>query len=66
VGLEQAYAEHEIRFRDPVMPYFMDEVVLRNVHLGESRADLRLHRYGDDVAMTVLSRQGTGKFMVIK
>ncbi len=66
VGLEQAYAEHEIRFRDPVMPYFMDEVILRNVHLGESRADLRLHRYGDDVAMTVLSRQGTGKFMVIK
>lgn len=66
LGLERAHAENEIRFRDPVMPEFMDEVVLRNVHLGESRADLQMHRYGDDVAMTVLSRQGTAKFLVIK
>jgi glycogen debranching enzyme len=66
LGLEQAHAHNEIRFREPMMPAFMDEVVLRNVRLGTSRACLQLHRYGDDVAMTVLARQGTAKFMVLK
>jgi glycogen debranching enzyme len=66
LGLEQAHVKNELQFRDPVMPGFIDEVVLRNMHLGESRADLQMHRYGDDVAMTVLARRGTAKFMVVK
>jgi glycogen debranching enzyme len=66
LGLEQAHAHNEIRFREPMMPAFMDEVVLRNMRLDRSRADLQLHRYGDDVAMTVLARKGTAKFMVLK
>ena len=64
--MEQAHVKNELQFRDPVMPGFIDEVVLRNMHLGESRADLQMHRYGDDVAMTVLARRGTAKFMVVK
>jgi len=66
LGLEQAHTENEIRFRDPLLPDCIDEVILRNVHLGESRADLQMHRYGSDVAMTVLSRRGTSKFVVAK
>ena len=66
LGLEQSHADNEIRLRDPLLPDFIDEVVLRNVHLGESRADLKMHRYGSDVAMTVLSRRGTAKFIVAK
>jgi len=66
LGLEKSYADNEIRLRDPLLPDFIDEVVLRNVHLGESRADLKMHRYGSDVAMTVLSRRGTAKFIVAK
>jgi glycogen debranching enzyme len=66
LGLEQAHVKNELQFRDPVMPGFIDEVILRNMHLVESRADLQMHRYGDDVAMTVLARRGTAKFMVVK
>jgi hypothetical protein len=55
LGLEQSHADNEIRFRDPLLAEFIDEVVLRNVHLGESRADLKAHRYGSDVTMTALS-----------
>ena len=49
LGLEIAHEEDEIRFRDPAMPAFLDEVVIRNMRLGATRADIRLHRYGDDV-----------------
>jgi len=66
LGVEQAYAQNEIRFCEPFMPAFVDEIVLSNVHLGESRADLRLHRYENDVAITVLARHGTAKILVVK
>jgi glycogen debranching enzyme len=66
VGLEQDNAKDEIRFQDPVLPQCMDEVVFRDIHLGESRVDLRMHRYGADVSMTVLSRRGTAKIIVAK
>jgi glycogen debranching enzyme len=66
LGFEQAHAENELRFREPLMPAFLDEIVLRNVRLGTTRADLRLHRYGNDVATTVMARQGNAKISVVK
>ena len=66
LGVEQAHADNELRFREPLMPAFLDEIVLRNVRLGTSRADLRMHRYGDDVATTVLARNGSAKISVLK
>ena len=58
--------ENEIRFRDPVMPDFLDEVIIRNIRLGGSRADLRLHRYGHDVTANVLSREGSLRVVLLK
>jgi glycogen debranching enzyme len=66
IGFEQAHANNELRFREPLMPSFLDEIVLRNVRLGRSRADLRMHRYGNDVAINVLARQGDAKILVVK
>jgi glycogen debranching enzyme len=66
LGFEQAHAQNEMRFREPMMPDFLDEVVLRNIRLGDSSADLRLHRYGSDVAIAVLARSGTARIMVVK
>ena len=66
LGLEQVQADNELRFREPLMPSFLDEIVLRNVHLGSSRTDVRMHRYGEDVATTILSRSGHAKILVIK
>jgi glycogen debranching enzyme len=66
LGLELAHDQNEIRFRDPVMPDFLDEVIIRNMRLGGSRADLRLHRYGHDVTANVLSRHGTSKILILK
>ena len=66
LGLELSYEKDEIRFRDPVMPDFLDEVVIRNVQLGTSCADLRLHRYGHDVTANVLAHRGTSKILILK
>ncbi|MCY1667699.1 amylo-alpha-1,6-glucosidase [Rhizobium sp. SL86] len=66
LGLEQAHTENEIRFRDPIMPAFLDEIVLRNIKLGSSHADFRMHRYGTDVATNVLGRNGNAKILIVK
>ena len=55
-----------VRFRDPVMPGVIDDVVIRNLRLGAAGVDVRLHRYGDDVTANVLARQGTARVLVIK
>jgi len=66
LGLEQAHSENEIRFRKPTMPRFLDEIVLRNVQIGSSSADFRMHRYGNDVATNVLDRRGDAKIHIVK
>jgi len=66
LGLELSHEKDEILFRDPAMPDFLDEVIIRNVRLGASRADLRLHRYGNDVTANVLAQRGTSKILILK
>ncbi len=66
VGLELTQEHNEIRFRDPVMPDFLDEIIIRNMRLGASYADVRLHRYGYDVTANVLSRRGDAKILILK
>ncbi len=66
LGLELAHAEDEIRFRDPIMPDFLDELIIRDLQLGASRLDLRLHRYGRDVTVNVIARQGSARVSLLK
>lgn len=66
VGLELKQAEDEIHFRNPVLPDFLDEVLLHNLSLGDSFASVRLHRYGADVTANVLSRTGTSRVIISK
>jgi len=41
-------------------------VVLRNLRLGDSRADVRLHRHGADVTVNVLTRTGSARVLMLK
>ncbi|MFK4771118.1 glycogen debranching N-terminal domain-containing protein [Rhizobium sp. ZW T2_16] len=66
LGLEQAHSDDEIRFRNPIMPAFLDEIVLRNIQIGCSQADFRMHRYGNDVATNVLNRRGNARILIVK
>ena len=66
LGLELGHTENEVRFRDPIMPDFLEEMVIRNLRLGPSSLDLRLHRYGRDVTVNVISRQGEARVLLLK
>jgi glycogen debranching enzyme len=59
IGLSLRQDSNEIRFEDPRLPDFLDELTIRNLQLGETRADIRLRRDGNDVTVSVLSRDGT-------
>jgi glycogen debranching enzyme len=58
LGIEFDPERGEIRLRNPRLPAFLNEVVLRDLSLGESFVDLRLRRHGDDVALEVLRSRG--------
>ncbi|MBO0733477.1 MAG: amylo-alpha-1,6-glucosidase, partial [Methylocapsa sp.] len=53
LGLELQYEDNSIVFRDPVMPPFLDEVVLSQLRLGSSILDVKLQRHGHDVTLNL-------------
>lgn len=66
IGLSLQHASNEIRFTDPRLPDFLDELTIRGVQLGATRADIRLRRDGDDVTVSVLFRDGTARIVQTK
>jgi glycogen debranching enzyme len=51
LGLEFDPFNGEIRLRNPRLPDFLDEVVLRDVRLSSSSVDLRVRRHGSTVSL---------------
>ncbi len=66
LGLECDRAANVVRLTQPMLPAFLDEVCIRGLRLGAGRLDLRLRRYGSDVTVNVLSREGDVRVMVLK
>ncbi len=58
LGMEFDPATRSIRFRNPKLPRFMEEVTLRNVGFDNARVDITLIRAGDHVALRVLQNHG--------
>jgi len=58
LGLEFDAGRGEIRLRNPRLPAFLNEVVLRDLRLGPSSVDLRVSRHGDEVSLEVLRTRG--------
>jgi len=58
LGLEFDAQRGEIRLRNPRLPAFLNEVVLRELQLGPSSVDLRVSRHGDEVSLEVLRTRG--------
>jgi glycogen debranching enzyme len=58
LGLEFDVERSEIRLRNPRLPAFLNEVILRGLQLGSSFVDIRVNRHGDDVSMEILRRRG--------
>jgi glycogen debranching enzyme len=58
LGLGFDTAAREITFERPVLPDFLDEIVLRRLQLGDGAVDLRIRRADTEVMVTVLARHG--------
>jgi glycogen debranching enzyme len=58
LGLEFDAGRGEIRLRNPRLPAFLNEVVLRDLQLGPSSVDLVVRRHGDEVSLEVLRTRG--------
>jgi len=65
LGLDFDSERNEIRLRNPRLPSFLDEVILRDLRLGSSCVDLRIRRHGDDVSMEVLRSQGKVQVSIV-
>jgi glycogen debranching enzyme len=65
LGLEVDAASETIRLRQPRLPSFLESLVVRRLHVGESRLDLLLRRQESSVAVTLLSREGTAEVEVV-
>jgi glycogen debranching enzyme len=58
LGLEFDPAAGEIRLRNPRLPRFLGELVLRDLRLGEASVDLMVRRHGDEVSVELLRTSG--------
>jgi glycogen debranching enzyme len=58
LGIEFDADRGEIRLRNPRLPVFLNEVVLRDLQLGTSSVDLRVRRHNDEVSLEVLRTRG--------
>jgi glycogen debranching enzyme len=58
LGISFAPDECQIRFTRPTLPPWLGEVLLSNLRLGEASADLVLRRRRDNVAVSVIRRDG--------
>jgi glycogen debranching enzyme len=65
LGLEFDAAHGEIRLRNPRLPAFLNEVVLRDLQLGASSVDLRVRRHGEDVSLEVLRTRGEIRVSIV-
>jgi glycogen debranching enzyme len=62
LGLEFDPEAREIRLRNPRLPRFLGDLVLRNLQLGNASVDLVVRRHDDEVSMELL--QTSGKIQV--
>ncbi len=58
LGLEFDAAAGVIRLRNPRLPAFLNEVILRDLSLGDSSADLRIRRHKDEVSLEAMRTRG--------
>jgi glycogen debranching enzyme len=65
LGLEFQPQANEIHLRNPRLPAFLDEVILRNLQVGDSSMDLKVRRHGEEVSLEVLQVRGKIQASVI-
>jgi glycogen debranching enzyme len=58
LGLDLCHAKREIRFHNPQLPKFLDELAINDLELADGRVNLRLRRRGANTEVAIVSRKG--------
>jgi len=66
LGLKFDPAANQITFQEPVLPEFLDELVLRRLAVGSGSVDVALQRAHASVAVKILSRRGDVRVVTMK
>jgi glycogen debranching enzyme len=66
LGLSICAAAREVRFCQPLLPEFLEEVRIRNLRVDTSSVDLTLKRYGPGVSINIDRREGSVRVVSIK
>lgn len=66
LGLECDIPRSTIRLRDPRLPPFLDEVIIRNLRIGSSMATLKISRRSDhEVTLDIIESCGTIQLAIV-
>jgi glycogen debranching enzyme len=65
-GLHLAHDEDMVRLDNPVLPPFLDDLLLTGLTIAGSRLDLSLARVGADVTTAVARREGSAALVIVK
>jgi glycogen debranching enzyme len=65
LGLQIDAKAEEVRFVEPRLPAFLDEVVVRNLAVGRSSLDFSVRRQGSSTSVQILRRRGDAKIAAI-
>jgi len=67
MGLFLDAKKKQVCFSHPTLPLFLDEVTISNLKIGiDCSADIVLKRYGEDVAVSVVHKEGPVEVVIIK
>ncbi|HEY2009809.1 MAG TPA: amylo-alpha-1,6-glucosidase [Rhizomicrobium sp.] len=58
LGLDLCHAKREIRFHNPQLPKFLEELHINDLELAGAQVNLRLHRRGANTEVAIVSRKG--------
>ena len=58
LGIVCDHARREIRFHNPFLPHFLEEIRIRNLNLESGCVDLRLRRNGEGTEVAILAQRG--------
>ena len=58
LGLEMDFAKREIRFHNPQLPRFLEEIRINDLELGDAAVNLRLRRRGAHTEVAIVSQRG--------
>jgi glycogen debranching enzyme len=66
LGLYAAAEENILYVHNPVLPKWLGEVSVGNLHLGRSKVSLRFRREGSQTTFSVLDKQGPARIVVVE